>query len=565
MATSRYFNGKVRKLPGAYSQIKSGVNNPPSTSDFAKVCIIDTGAGATYAGGSGVNGAYRQGLDTIYLCNDTLEAKSIIRGGLLYKAVEALFQPDKSNPGISQLQFIKAATTTQATMTFSATGGGANGGTFTFKTIDEGVVANGILESQVDPSDYGNGAIGIGQLNGDKLVKGYGWAITTGIIDPTKWIFSIWRGTWTGNWTDGVAFNDAAIPQCAPSLIAQSPEFNNISTLITWASTDAQFNLFFVPGASVANGTGVVTQADITAVPGYNVATGATEAYGSTDLTSVLEAIKNLDYTHILIDKYGITNYNSASVGAILAHIQTDAKYTKYMVYGGGKDKTEFSITNGSLAQAAYFNTNQAVVVHGDCLKSSNVVAGGFRRWPTLVNAAYVLGRCAGLQPQVPVTSKSLGIDGEAHKLSPKQQEQALDAGLLTTYFDSDFNAFVVLQGINTLQNNTNVINTDGTSYSWQAERIKAQLNKDIVINAKIQLLGDPNGVNRNTLSAERLKNWTESFLETKKATPSQDNLIISYSNVTVTKLQNTYDVRYGFVGNGEIDQLYFTGVILDF
>lgn len=565
MATVKYFGGRLRKLPGTYSEIQSGVNNAPSTSDYGKVLIIDTGLGATYVGGSGVNGALKQGVDSIYVCKDTLDAKAIVRGGLLFKAVEALFKPDKDAVGVSELSIIKAATTTQATMTFTATGGGAAGGTFAFKTLDEGVVANGVKESTADPITYGEGGIGIGELNGDKLVKGYGYSIETGVVDVAKWIFKVWRGTWTGVHTDNIAYNEVNIEDAAPELVASSPEFNNIAELVSWADTDANFNAFFVKGTCTVTGTGVITQPDVTAVAGYNLATGATEAFAAGDLTSVLEAVQGLGYTHILCDKYGKDDYDSASVGAILSHIQTDAKYDKYLVYGGGKDKTEFSATDGSIPIAQYFNTNRAIVVHGDLLKSSSVAPTGFRRWPTVIKAAYVLGRCVGLQPQVPVTNKSIGIEGEVHKLSDKQKEQALDAGVLVTYFDADFNAFVVLQGVNTIQNNRNVVLANGTSFSWQAERIKAQLNKDIVVNSKAQLLGDPNGVNRNTLSAQALRNWTVTFLESKKATSFQDNLIISYQDVTVSKDQDNYNVRYGFTMNGEITKLFFTGIVLDF
>jgi hypothetical protein len=253
------------------------------------------------------------------------------------------------------------------------------------------------------------------------------------------------------------------------------------------------------------------------------------------------------------------------TVGAELTHIETDAKYDKYLVYGGGKDKTEWTAADGSIPQAVYFNTNKVIVVHGDCLKASVKAATGFRRWPTIVKAAYVLGRICGLQPQVPVTFKAIGIEGEVHKLTEADRERALDSGVLATYFDTDFNNFIVLQGINTMQSNTNVFQADGTSFNLQAERIKAQLNKDIVINAKIQLLGQPNGVNRNTLSANYVKNWTETFLETKKVTASQDNLIIDYQDVIVTKDQDTYNVQYSFILNGEITKLFYTGVVIDF
>jgi hypothetical protein len=174
------------------------------------------------------------------------------------------------------------------------------------------------------------------------------------------------------------------------------------------------------------------------------------------------------------------------------------------------------------------------------------------------------MGRLCGLPPQVPLTNKSIGVDGLIHNLTQLQKEQALDAGIMTTYFDTDFNDFVCLKGVNSLQNNANLINPDGTSFSVQVERIVGQINHDLIVNAKLQLLGQPAGVNRNTLSANYVKNWTEAFLETKVASASQDNLILSFRDVTVTQRQDTYWVSYAIVINNEIDKLFFTGFLVE-
>ena len=164
MATSQFFNNKKIKLPGIYSRIVSGISNSPVTTDYGKILIIDTGLAATYAGGPGVNGTLKQGIDSIYEFKDITEARNIVRGGLLWKILEPLYRPFKGEPGISSLFFIKANTTTQASASFTATGGGAKGGIFAFKTLDEGIAANGQLESDLDSTDYGEGAIGAGEL-----------------------------------------------------------------------------------------------------------------------------------------------------------------------------------------------------------------------------------------------------------------------------------------------------------------------------------------------------------------------------------------------------------------
>jgi hypothetical protein len=162
------------------------------------------------------------------------------------------------------------------------------------------------------------------------------------------------------------------------------------------------------------------------------------------------------------------------------------------------------------------------------------------------------------------LTFKSINIDGLAHNLTDKEKENALDGGVFCTYFDSDFRDFVCLRGINSLQNNNNLVNTDASSYSIQLRRIVAQLNKDLAINAKIQLLGQPQGVNRNTLSANAVKEWTRGFLQSKTATSAQDDIILSFDNIVVTRQETAYYVQYGVIPNGEIDMMFFTGTILE-
>jgi hypothetical protein len=294
MATRKFFNNKLRKLPGVYSTIKSAINNPPSVSDFGKVLIIDTGLGATWAGGAGVNGANKQGLDTLNEFKDINSAKSIIRGGLLLKVVEGLFKPFQNTAGVSSLYFIKAATTTQSTLTFTATGGGSAGGSFVFKTLDEGVIANGVLDA----------------TNSNNLYKGYAYTFTAGVIDNAKWIMKVWRGTYTGLASDSIAYDEIALADSKPVLVCQSPEFNNIQNLIDWADTDYTFNQFFIKGTCSVTGAGTVIAGDVTAgLAGYIVSAGATETYAAGDLTTALTTVNDLDYTFILSDKYGKDDY----------------------------------------------------------------------------------------------------------------------------------------------------------------------------------------------------------------------------------------------------------------
>ena len=84
MATSKYFDGKIRKLPGVYSDIKSGIQNLPQTSDYSKVLILDTGTGAAYGGKSGINGENESGVDSIYEFTDLVSAREFWKGGIMW-------------------------------------------------------------------------------------------------------------------------------------------------------------------------------------------------------------------------------------------------------------------------------------------------------------------------------------------------------------------------------------------------------------------------------------------------------------------------------------------------
>ena len=177
------------------------------------------------------------------------------------------------------------------------------------------------------------------------------------------------------------------------------------------------------------------------------------------------------------------------------------------------------------------------------------------------------MGRCAGLEPQTPLTLKRINIDGEVHVLDEKELEFALDKGILVSYFDDELQNFVILQGVNSLQppNNVFLVNENGTSFSIAVNRIASQLNKEIIFNAKKRFYGDDlNGPNRNTISEEDVIAWLNGFLSRKVANATDDNLITRFQNIQVTTNQDNYYVTYEFAPNFEVNKMIFTGFMLD-
>lgn len=553
MATSVYFNGKLRTLPGAYSTITSGGSTASRSLDYGTVLIIDTGVyGAGFGGGAGVNGEGAQGLDAIYEFDDLTTFRNFVKGGMYWKCAEALWKPDPSNAdavGISKLLFVRACTTKAAKMTFTATGGGSNGGTFVIRTIDEGLNANGVTE-EIDGVTY--------------LKNGYAFTTEAGVDNPEAVVLKLWQGTFTGLYKDPVtgvelSYNELTVEQSDANLLCESPECTTMAELIYWAQTDENFGARFVlDDATAVKGTGEMNASDVT--DGYQLAAGGTETYTpNTDLESVLSQIADVDYNIVMTDQIG-ANALSAANKAIIAHRNLDAKFDKFVFIGAYDSRANYE---ASMAYAKQANNAYVCIVHGGIGTASDMVASKIRWWGVFYNLCQVVGRTAGKPPYVPITNKTIGGDKLQMIPNEKEMEKAVKAGLVVVYPNPYLGRFVVLQGVTTLQDNKTLFNKKGLSFSIQFMRVIAQLNKECVVNAEIDLLGDENGVNLNTLSKGALETWTINFLQSRVATANQDNLIQRFQNVVATRIEDYYDVTYEVVVNSEITKIFFTGFLL--
>ena len=538
MATSVFFNGKMRTLPGVYSTITSGDNTATRTLDYGTVLLIDTGVyGAGYGGGSGVNGTDKQGKNAVYEFNDLQSFRDFVKGGMYWKAAEALFTPDPYNPdavGISKLLFARACTTTPASVTLTA---GDN--SISIKTIDEGLNANGVL-------------------SGSYLKTGYAYTIEDGEAENTI-ICKFWRGSYTGDYTDPVtgdvlSYNELTVEQSDPILICQSPEVASMQELVEWMRSDSNFGARFILGEVSIKGGNLPAATGL-----FTLFANGTEQYKPTDIDDLLNQIADVDYNIVFTDQIG-ASANSAVTGKVIAHRNTEAKFDKFVYVGAYDNKADY---DKSLTLAKGFNNAYIVCVHGGIGTASDAVASGIRWWGAFYNLCQVIGRVSGKPPYIPVTNKTIGGDALQHIPTDKEMEKALKAGLVVVYPNPYLQRFVVLQGVTTLQDNTLLFNKKGLSFSIQFMRIIAQLNKECVVNAEIDLMGDENGVNINTLSKGSLETWTINFLQTRVATDSQDNLIQGFKNVVAERIDDYYKVSYEVVLNNEVTKIFFTGFLL--
>lgn len=551
MATSVNINGRLTTLPGVYSNIKSGVKNPPVPLSYGNICIIDTGIGAGFSGLSGVNGVVQNGASSVYNFSTIQDFRAFVKGGELWNLAAPLFKPSAAGiQGVSKMFYVRAATTAPAVKLVSFTNGA-----ITITTKDEGISANGVLTSGL-------------------LTSGYSVRLVASLVSTGSYNLTFYQGSFTGiDPLNNVPYDGNIITNTVPNIVFKTPDYTNVEDLYNFMLTDSNFNhLFSVTGtyagqplgALALRATTPIVTADLTALSADQLFVGGTESFGVNDLNAALAATADIDNTFFLLTEYG-ANALSVNNLNILNTVNTNAKYDKFCVFAGGYDSSTFNAgTIGSSVYAAQtLNTDKAIVIHGGVKKAAVYSTNGFYSYSQLYHAACVLGRLAGLEPQVPVTFKALAIDGVNHTLTLAQKELANISGVVTTNYDNELGTFVVLLDVNTLQNNAYLINSDASSFNIALKRVVSQLNKEIIYNAKRTFFGVNAGPNRNTISPDALKQWLTGFLQTKTASSLADNLILRFGNIVVTTNNDNVFCSYEFVANTEVSKIIFSGTLL--
>lgn len=472
---------------------------------------------------------------------------------------------------------------------YSSKFGATQGGNFTVKAKNEGIGGNGI--------EFGG-----------KLIKGYGVKLEAGILDTSKYRFVFYVGNYYGVnnaeptfskvkwavgttygvadevysngliWKSKTASNTGNIPDAnlsnwevvdttdnygniKPSeaksrAIVTSPELSSLKELFDWMDTSSTFKFYFSLSSKTIVGGGRFDDVDLATLSGFQKLTGGTTTYSSADFDEVLDNITEEDNSFFLMDIWGASAKNAKNT-KLLSHIANDAEFEKFIVVGGGYGKFDFKGSDGSIGIAKHFDSAKAIVVHGGVKVSGP--SGGTIDKASVYHAAEYLGRTAGLEPQVPSTWKDLDINSPIHELSKKERELALMGGVVHQRF-VDGKGWIINQSINTLQRNEQLFLANGDSYEVSIERIRAQLNKELILNSRITFVGG----NLNTASAEDVKLFVEGYLYNRTARPNLDNLIISFRDVKVTLVGDSWKIEYGFVPNSPINKLFFTGTMLD-
>lgn len=533
MATIVNFHGRNYIEPGAYAV---SVYNPTSVvnvSEFGNVMIIDTGLAKSgeyeFAGGSGIHGELAKGLKSVYEFDRYEDFLSFIGGGLVGDIVKKIFTPMDGVMGAPKVYYCRAATTTCANITLTI-----GSSSFILKCKNEGVVGNGVIEN--------------GQLK-----VGYAARIVTGTDDATKFKLQVYRGSFMGTDKDGEPYGSKTFDEATGNLLAESGEYSSLGELYEWARSNKYILANFLVNMT-GDATAKLSAVSLTAATG-----GTTEWLKDTEYADALEAISEMDITYFLATNTTVgKGIDANTTGRLFTFLKTEAKFTEFLVIPGGEsDDDLFGESDCSQAIAKYYNSGQVVVTHGAPIISRKD-GNGEKTLPSIYLAATIIGLSAGQAPQSPLTFQRVGYQSFVYDLKKKEREKALQAGIMHVRNVSGY--WCINQGITTLQDNKKTIANDGQSMELSIELIKAQLNKEMIIDAATRFVGKTAA----QASPQTVKNFVETKLNSLTATADSDNLIIAWKNVKVTAINSDYYTTYDFQPNIPVNKLFFTGNILD-
>lgn len=534
MATVVNFHGKNYIEPGAYAV---SVYNPTSVvnvSEFGNVMIIDTGLSKNgayeFAGGSGIHGELNKGLKSVYEFTTYEDFLSFMGGGLVGDIAQKIFTPMDGVLGAPKLYYCRAATTTCAVITLVC-----GAGALELKCKNEGVSGNGII-------------------TGGQLKVGYAARIIGGTDDASKFKCQIFRGSYMGTDDAGEPYGSKTLDEATSNLLTESDEISTLGELYEWARSDKYALAHFKVSMS---GTETTKLSTVDMIPATG---GTTEYLKDTEYADALEAISELDVTFFLATNTTVAKgIDSATTGRLFTFLNTEAKFTEFLVIPGGSTDTDlFGDTDSSQSIAKYYNSEQVVCIHGAPIVSRKD-GNGTKQLPSIYLAAAIVGLNAGMSPQSPLTFQRVGYQSFAYDLKKKEREKALQAGIMHVRNVSGY--WCINQGITTLQDNKKMIANDGQSLELSIALIKAQLNKELIVDGATRFTGKTAA----TASPQTVKNFVETKLQSLTAATDSDNLIIAWKNVKVSAKNSDYYVTYDFQPNLPVNKIFFTGNILDF
>lgn len=565
---AQVFDGKVYVEPSTGSRVVAQYPPTPIQLGAGTVAVIAESKGGLTA---------NDGVIYDIVSDRSAELSKILRGGVGKNVSSLVFAPSNEYPGAQRVIFVRAQSATRAIATITN-----NNKDFILESYDKGSYLSDSTNGLKYAIIYGFG--GVVSISG--LVGGSGYSTGTGVPTTggsgTGCTVNVTQsgGVITGITIDsagnGYAVGDvltvtggngnatfvvATVNKIRLQLYLDSVkiyETNDVTNtyleMKNYLEADKRCYKVLLNSIIIETGGDSQTFSTVTAT----LFTGGTEtSMTQNDILAALDLLRTKDVDIVYLANDGSTL--SGAHSAVAAHCVTDAETPRIGVVGGklGLTKAE------AISAASALNSSKMVYVYPGCYLP-DPETGVSKLFSPMYTAAMVAGLIAGLAPQIPATYKTLAVQGfeineNDGELVKSQREELIKGGVTFCRF-IDGVGFAVNKSITTTLLNEQMINSpSGISREVSIERIKNSLNKDLEIGSKKLFMGG----NVNSVSQQDVINYTKAYLQTRCATPTQDNLIIRFESVSARLIDDAWFVDYAFYPNTPINHIFFTGAIL--
>ena len=340
MATKITINGKTTSIPGAYSILKSGISNPPAQLPYGNVLIVDTGAyGAGWGGGSGIAGTVTSGKEAITAFDNVTDFRNFVKGGYWWLLGKPLFKPYKNLPGVSKIYWVSARATTQGTITLAA-----QGGTVTFKPLEEGLITNGTLDTGTSVN----------------LTKGYGIQLLASAATQGKFIVKFFLGTYRGFDSINNTYYENTELASIPNNFLTTPDLSSAQDLYNWMLSSTAFASMFgsptytnhpaIATSSLASGgSGYAVNNTFTIAGGTTLATGIVNTIGAAESGVATSSLVTGGAGYAINDTFTVASGSTLATGRVLT-IKNGAINANTLGIGGAgyAINDTFTVASGS-------------------------------------------------------------------------------------------------------------------------------------------------------------------------------------------------------------------------
>ncbi len=278
------------------------------------------------------------------------------------------------------------------------------------------------------------------------------------------------------------------------------------------------------------------------------------------DIARALESVRNSHVNFVYLLHGGQDRAANTTVSPAITAYDSTRLSTKNSLVVDFEFKYRKIFYASTSEKELNIDNEEVTLVHGGCYKFVNNVRHLF---DPSYKAALILGREAGLPPEIPITFKSLGFDLDGMDLAFDDREDLLDKGILYTYFDEDLNRYAIGAGINTLQRNDFPTNPDGTTYIKQRYRMDVTLLRDLNINILQTFFAGNEGANTATVSDEDLTSAIASYLQAQIPTEGSGGSVISFQDISIQREGGSRVATFGVRYNNEVDKIFLLAIRL--